>query len=113
MSTMTSNKYRAAIAVLQRGRDVLVETIADEILEQGEDLVDGGYQFNEFLESQGTRLHFLSLLVGQLELSAEALEESERPLPEPPRKSPARKTPRPRSRKVQEKVPPDGSTGDR
>ncbi len=68
------NKYRAAIEVLQSGRDVLVEGLANEILEQGEDLIEGGFLFNEFLETQGTRLHFLGLLVSQLEQSAEALE---------------------------------------
>jgi hypothetical protein len=105
------NKYRAAIEVLQRGRDVLVEALADEILDQGTDLIEGGYQFNEFLESQGTRLHFLSLLVGQLEQSAEALDESLiAPPPPPPPKSPARK--RSRSKKFQQKVPTEGSPDD-
>jgi len=108
------NKYRAAIEVLQKGRDVLVEAMADEILDQGEDLVDGGFQFNEFLESQGTRLHFLSLLVGQLEQSAETLDEAlTAPPPPPPPKTPARKrSPRPRSKKIQQKVPTEGSPDD-
>jgi len=75
MSDTLFNKYRAAIEVLQRGREVLVEDLADEILEQGEDLTEGGYLFNEFLETQGTRLHFLTLLVSQLEQSAEVLNE--------------------------------------
>src|SRR3954463_16453959 len=92
------NKYRAAVEVLQRGRDILVEGLADEILDQGEDLTEGGYAFNEFLEAQGTRLHFLSLLVSQLEQSAEVLDES-RPPPPPPPKTPARR--RPRSKKLE------------
>ena len=113
MSNPLFNKYRAAIDVLQKGRDVLVESMADEILDQGDDLVDGGFQFNEFLESQGTRLHFLSLLVCQLEQSAEALdEELTTPPPPPPPKSPVRKRTRSRSKKIQQKVPTDGSPGD-
>ncbi len=90
MSVPFFNKYRAAMDVLQKGRDLLVEALADEILDQGSELVQGGYQFNEFLESQGTRLHFLSLLVGQLEQSAEALDEARAYAAEPP-KTPARK----------------------
>jgi hypothetical protein len=109
------NKYRAAIDVLQKGRDVLVEAMADEILDLGPDLVDGGYQFNEFLESQGTRLHFLSLLVGQLEQSADALDEAltAPPPPPPPKTPPAKKrAPRTRSKKIQQKVPTEGSPDD-
>ena len=107
------NKYRAAIEVLQKGRDVLVDTMADEILDQGDDLVDGGFQFNEFLESQGTRLHFLSLLMCQLEQSAEALDEVlTAPPPPPPPKSPARKRSRAKPKKLQGKVPTEGSPED-
>ncbi len=107
------NKYRAAIEVLQKGRDVLVEAMAEEILDQGPDLIDGGYQFNEFLESQGTRLHFLSLLVSQLEQSAETLDEALTAPPPPPPKTPARKrTPRAKTKKIQQKVPTEGSPDD-
>ena len=35
------NKYRAAIEVLHRGRDLLVESLADDILEQHENLMEG------------------------------------------------------------------------
>ena len=70
------NKYRDAIDLLQKGRNFIVESIADEILDQGDGLLEGSYQFNELLETQGTRLHFLTLLMGQLEQSAETLEES-------------------------------------
>ena len=76
------NKFRTAIEILQRGRDVLVEELADEVLDREEDLTEGGFLLNEFLESQGTRLHFLCLLVSQLEQSAEALDET-RPNPSP------------------------------
>jgi len=106
------NKYRAAIEVLQKGRDVLVEGMADEILDQGSDLVDGGYQFNEFLESQGTRLHFLCLLVSQLEQSADALDEAMTAPPPPPPKAPPKKRTRAKAKKLQQKVPTEGSPED-
>jgi hypothetical protein len=94
------NKYRAAIEVLQRGRDVLVEGLADEILDQGEGLTEGGFLFNEFLETQGTRLHFLTLLLSQLEQSAETLSELQMQVPE--RKAPPRRRNRPK--KIQEQA---------
>jgi hypothetical protein len=106
------NKYRAAIDVLQKGRDVLVEALADEILDQGPDLIDGGYQFNEFLESQGTRLHFLTLLMSQLEQSAEALDEVLTAPPPPPPKAPAKRRPRTKTKKIQEKMSTEGSPDD-
>jgi hypothetical protein len=88
------NKYRTAVAILQRGRDVLVEELADEVLEREEDLVEGGFFLNEFLEAQGTRLHFLCLLVGQLEQSAEALDELIQPPTAQPKPAAARRRPR-------------------
>lgn len=94
------NKYRVAIEILQRGRDVLVEGLADEILEQGDDLTEGGFLFNEFLETQGKRIHFLTLLVSQLEQSAEALNEMQLQPPRP--KAPAKRRPRPK--KIQEQA---------
>jgi len=103
------NKYRAAIEVLQRGRDVLVEGLAEDILDQGEDLVDGGFLFNEFLETQGTRIHFLSLLIGQLEQSAEAYDEA-RPAPPPPPKAPVKR--RSRSKKIQQQTSQEKSADD-
>ncbi len=72
------NKYRAAIDLLQKGRDVLVDGLTEEVLDRGEDIAEGGFLFHEFLETQGTRLHFLSLIVSQLEQSAEIAEEAER-----------------------------------
>jgi hypothetical protein len=107
----TMNKYRAAIEILQRGRDVLVESLADEILTQSDDLIEGGFLFNEFLEGQGTRLHFLSLLVSQLEQSAEVLEEAPAETPPPP---PA-KTPRkrkPRAKKVAQQASAESKPDD-
>ncbi|WP_406695047.1 hypothetical protein V5E97_28810 [Singulisphaera sp. Ch08] len=103
------NKYRAAIEVLQSGRDVLVESLANEILAQGEDLIEGGFLFNEFLETQGTRLHFLGLLVSQLEQSAESLEEVSAPPPPPP-KAPPKRRPRAKAKKLEQQAPKKGST---
>ncbi len=94
------NKYRAAVEVLQKGRDAVVDAIADDVLDQGDDLIDGGYMFHEFLETQGTRLHFLTLLISQLEQSAETVEEVEAPSllpPLPP--EPAKKPRKPRASK--------------
>lgn len=104
------NKYRAAIEVLQSGRDVLVEGLANEILEQGEDLIEGGFLFNEFLETQGTRLHFLGLLVSQLEQSAEALEGVHVPPPPPPPKAPAKRKSRAKPKKLEQQAPKKEST---
>jgi len=91
MPDLPVNKFRAAIEVLHRGRDLLVETLAEDILEQHENLVEGGFQFHEFLETHGARLHFLGLIVGHLEQSAEFLDEvhaqSARPEPIPPKAS--------------------------
>jgi len=109
MSDATFNKYRAAIEVLQSGRDVLVEGLANDILDQGEDLIEGGYLFNEFLETQGTRIHFLSLLVSQLEQSAEALEEANAPPPPPP-KAPAKRRPRAKAKKLEQQTAKKKST---
>jgi hypothetical protein len=109
VSESAINKYRAAIHVLQRGRDVLVESLADEILYNAEDLVDGGFAFNEFLECQGTRLHFLMLLLSQLELSAEALDEARNP---PSPSPPAPKKRRSRSKKIARQPSAEGSAGD-
>jgi hypothetical protein len=101
------NKYRAAMEVLQRGRDLLVDDLANEILGQADDLLEGGFAFNEFLEGQGTRLHFLSLLMSQLEMSAEALDEATAPPPPPaPRKR------RSRSKKLERQGAPEGSAED-
>jgi len=110
MPSEKSNKYRAAIEILHRGRDVLVAEMADEILDRQEDLSEGGFLLNEFLESQGTRLHFMSLMVGHLEQSAEAIEET-RPLAPPtpaPKPKPAAQR-RPRAKKLAESTSGKGS----
>ena len=76
MTQPSFNKHRAALEVLKRARDVQVENLADEILDQEENLVEGGFHFNEFLESHGTKLHYLCMMTSQLELAAEKLEDS-------------------------------------
>jgi len=102
MSDQFANKYRAAIEVLQRGRDSLVESLAEEVLSQEENFLEGGFYFNEFLETQGTRLHFLSLLVSQLEQSADAHEEAchEPPAPPQPEQPKAPRKRKPRAKKL-------------
>jgi len=115
MPSVQSNKYRAAIEVLQRGRDVLVEDLADEILDRGEDLSEGGFLLNEFLEAQGTRLHFMCLLVSQLEQSAEALEEvrsTPPPSPAPASKPKAAAPRRPKAKKLAQPTSGKGSKDD-
>jgi hypothetical protein len=109
------NKYRAAVQALQRGRDQLVDALADEVLDQGDELLDNNFLFNEFLENQGTRLHFLTLVLSQLEQSADAFDESattKQPIPTPRQASgdPAKKR-RPRAKKMPQKASTEG-TGD-
>jgi hypothetical protein len=107
------NKYRAAIQILQRGRDTLIESLAEEVLAQEDDLLDGGFLFNEFLETQGTRLHFLSLLVSQLELSADAFDDAvvEPPHPPEPKAKAARKR-KPRAKKVSQQASTESKPDD-
>jgi hypothetical protein len=93
MNEMKTNKYRLAIEVLQRGRDQIVDELAEQVLDGGDDLLETPFLFNEMLEGQGTKLHFLGLLLAQLEQSAEQLEEAEaRSAPPPPKKRKGRKS---------------------
>jgi hypothetical protein len=107
------NKFRSAVEVLQRGRDVLVDELANEILDREEELVEGGFLLNEFLEAQGTRLHFLSLMVSQLEQSAEALDEVRQPKAPIPTAAPkpAAKR-RPRAKKLTQQTTGKGTADD-
>ena len=109
MSDTGFNKYRAAIEILHRGRDLLVEGLADEILAQSDDLIEGGFLFNEFLEAQGTRLHFLCLLVSQLEQSAESLEEARTPPPPAEEEAPKKRRKPRTTKKLQRQASPEGS----
>jgi hypothetical protein len=116
MSGESFNKFRAAAQALQRGRDQLVEAMADEVLDQGDELLDNNFLFNEFLENQGTRLHFLTLVLSQLEQSAEAFDELSATPPAPPPKPSAEapsqpKRRRPRTKKMPQKAATEG-TGD-
>ena len=99
------NKYRAAIDVLMSGRDVLLGTLADEILDQAENLAEGGFLFHEFLETQGTRLHFLGLMVAQLEQSADILDEAHYSPPPPPIAAPKKRKPRAKKLATQQTSP--------
>ncbi|RLS25362.1 MAG: hypothetical protein DWH73_02085 [Planctomycetota bacterium] len=72
------NQFQKAVEVLQKGREVLIRDLADEIIDRAEDFTEGGFLFQEFLENQGTKLHFLYLMVSQLEQSSEALQEKQR-----------------------------------
>ena len=66
---------------------------------------------NEFLETQGTRLHFLSLLVSQLEQSADALDElSVAPANLPPVKAPRKR--KPRAKKLSQQASSEGKVDD-
>jgi len=103
-----NNKYRAAIEALQRGRDLVVEDVADDILDRWADsMIEGGYAFGEFIESQGTRLHFLGLLISQLEQSAEAYEDALAAEPPPPVKTPVKKPRKPRAKKLPRQQSPE------
>jgi hypothetical protein len=94
------NKYRTAMEVLQRGRDQMVEEMAEQVIDQAEEFLSGGYLFTEFLEGQGTKLHFLSVLLAQLEQSAEQQEEAEaQAAAESPTTSTSRKR-KPRAKKL-------------
>ena len=99
------NKYRSAIDVLMSGRDVLIGTLADEIIDQAENLVEGGFLYNEFLETQGTRLHFLGLMVAQLEQSADIFDEAHYAPPTSPQPVPRKRKPRVKKLATQQASP--------
>lgn len=112
MTTTRSNKYRNAVEVLQRGRDLVVDAIADDVIDQADDLLDGGYQLHEFLETQGTRLHFLTLLIQQLEQSAEVVEEAEAAPPPPVVVEKPAKPRKSRAKKIQSRSPAENRSDD-
>jgi len=113
------NKFRAAAQVLQRSRDMMIEAMAEDVLDQADDLTENGFLLNEFLETQGTRLHFLTLVLSQLEQSAEAFDEmaASQPPPRPAPKPAASQatTPRkrkPRAKKITQNAPAEGTIED-
>jgi hypothetical protein len=109
MSDTSFNKFRAAAQVLQRGRDLLVESLAEDVLDQADDLIDNNFLFNEFLESQGTRLHFLMLVLSQLEQSADSFDELAAIQPPPKPAEPAKKK-RTRAKKLPQKASTEGTS---
>jgi hypothetical protein len=128
MSNPSFNKFRAALHVLQRGREILADELADTVLDRAEDLVDSPYLFNELLEVQGSKLHFLGLLMAHLEQSAEEHDAAEASASGPPadeaetsdflydedKAAPARTRKRARRRKKLDHQPsPEGPTGER
>lgn len=109
MPSPSFNKYRAALRVLQKGRDLLAHELADTVLDRSEDLLESPYLLTELVETQGSKLHYLAMLMAQLEQSAEDLDAAETALlepefaaegdlPRPPRSS-ARRRSRNRKRK--------------
>ncbi len=116
MSAESFNKYRAAVQALQRGRDQLVDSLADEVLDQGDELLENNFLFNEFLENQGTRLHFLTLVLSQLEQSADAFDESvaakASASPSPRATGETAKKRRPRAKKMPQKASAEGTGED-
>lgn len=111
MTETKTNKYRLAIELLQRGRDRIVDDLAEQVLDGSEELLETPYLFNEMLEGQGTKLHFLGLLMAQLEQSAEQLEEAEakaKSAAAPPRKRKSRAK-KPVSQASHENEPEDRS----
>jgi len=84
-SAQPPQKYRAAIGVLNRARESMLDSLADTILEMDGEFRQGGFQVNEFLEVHGSRLHFLCLMISQFEMAVEMnamAEKSEKPRPQ-------------------------------
>jgi len=112
MAEILFNKFRAAAEVLHRGRELLIESMAEDVLDQGNNLVDNGYLFNEFLEAQGTRLHFLTMVLSQLEHSADSFDERVTLMPPPSKPSSGSGQPqkrRTRAKKLPQKAPAESS----
>lgn len=71
MSRPAMNKYRAALRILQQGRDRFADELADTVLDRSDELLESPYLMTELVESQGSKLHYLAMLMAQLEQSAE------------------------------------------
>ncbi len=70
-SSPNLNKYRDALEVLRKGRDMLVDDLADTVNDRAEDLLDSPFLLTELLENHGMKLQFLTLLMSQLEQFAD------------------------------------------
>lgn len=70
-STSPLNKYRGALDVLRRGRDILVDDLAETVNDRAEDLLDSPFLLGELLENHGMKLQFLTLMMSQLEQLAD------------------------------------------
>ncbi len=107
------NRYREALDLLQRSREQLVEQATEYILDQGEEILEQGYLFHEFLENHGTRMHFLTLLASQIEQSADDWDEARARESRRSSKKPKSAKPpaRPRRRKAVESSP-EGNPGE-
>jgi hypothetical protein len=79
MPTPRFNKYRAALHVLQKGRDLLADELAETVLDRSEDLLESAYLMTDLVETQGSRLHYLAMLMAQLEQSADDFDALESP----------------------------------
>lgn len=69
------NKYRQALTVLNQARDELVSGLADEILENSDELRAGGFILNEFLDIKGPRMQSMGLIACFLEQAADIFDE--------------------------------------
>lgn len=76
-STSATNKYRDALDVLKRGRDLLVDELAEAVNDRAEDLLDSPFLLGELLENHGMKLQFLTLMMSQLEQLADEASTSE------------------------------------
>lgn len=70
-SSPNTNKFRGALDVLRRGRDMMVEELADAVNDRAEDLLESPFLLTELLEHHGMKLQLLALMMGQLEQLAD------------------------------------------
>ncbi|WP_158633506.1 hypothetical protein [Tautonia sociabilis] len=77
---------QAAVSVLNQAREAMLDQMAETVLSMADEFAEGGFQVNEFLELNGSRLHFLCLLISQLEQLGELRALSSPPTPARERK---------------------------
>jgi hypothetical protein len=73
----------------------MLDQMADTVLAMADEFDEGGFQINEFLELNGSRLHFLCLLIGQFELLGEMRTLNSPPAEKKDRRPRHREEPRP------------------